>query len=535
MNKVFNINLGGYPFTIDIDAYEHLSGYLKTIHSHFKRSEGYEEITSDIETRIAELFQESLGNHSIVTIKMVRDAIIVMGTPEEFGAEPADNFSTSTSGAETKSRNRSHHYKTGKRLFRDTEDQVVGGVCSGIAAYFGISDPIWVRVFFILFSISGGFGIPAYIILWAILPEAKTSSDRLAMRGDDINVSNIAKIIEEEVEHITDRISEMSEGWDPTGKKKSTEAKAAFKENIKESFRFFGKGIKTGISIFSTIIKPIIFIVGFALIIAFATIWLAAIISFFVGFPLLGFMMPQSPILPGLLIFNAAVFIGAPILSLILLASRLVFRTRFSVRWKNGLIAFYILNAISLFGVSSYLASQFSMGAESNISSDRFSVAGDVLNINFTENPYEDSWLSLGPHGLLKLAGDQLVYENIHLSIEKADDTDFAIIQEAKSRGGNLNEAKLLSNNIRHQAMINNNQLDIPPYFLLNKGEKWRNQGVFITLKIPEGKSVKFNNLHRTRGYMVDYVDDQKGHHHLYWAKDGKEYKMEKDGLLGER
>jgi len=83
--------------------------------------------------------------------------------------------------------------------------------------------------------------------------------------------------------------------------------------------------------------------------------------------------------------------------------------------------------------------------------------------------------------------------------------------------------------------MINNNQLDIPPYFLLNKGEKWRNQGVFITLKIPEGKSVKFNNLHRTRGYMVDYVDDQKGHHHLYWAKDGKEYKMEKDGLLGER
>lgn len=227
MNKVFNINLGGYPFTIDIDAYEHLSGYLKTIHSHFKRSEGYEEITSDIETRIAELFQESLGNHSIVTIKMVRDAIIVMGTPEEFGAEPADNFSTSTSGAETKSRNRSHHYKTGKRLFRDTEDQVVGGVCSGIAAYFGISDPIWVRVFFILFSISGGFGIPAYIILWAILPEAKTSSDRLAMRGDDINVSNIAKIIEEEVEHITDRISEMSEGWDPTGKKKKYRSKSS--------------------------------------------------------------------------------------------------------------------------------------------------------------------------------------------------------------------------------------------------------------------------------------------------------------------
>ncbi|MEM1124990.1 MAG: PspC domain-containing protein, partial [Bacteroidota bacterium] len=324
MNKVFNINLGGYPFTIDDNAYQHLSSYLKTIHNHFKHSEGYEEITSDIETRIAELFQESLGNHSIVTLKMVKETIVIMGTPEEFGANPIDDrfeddsFRTSTKEQRSSSEKK---YKTGKRLFRDPEDQVIGGVCSGIAAYFGIADPLWVRLGFVLFTISGGVGFPAYIILWAILKEAKTSSDRLAMRGDDINISNMAKIIEKEVTNFGDKITEMTENWDGSGKKKSFTEKAEFKQSVREGISFFGKGIRMAIEFLSVAIKPIIFIVGFALIIAFVALWLASIISFFVGFPLLQFLFPNQTVLGGVLIFNLAVFIGAPILSLILLAS----------------------------------------------------------------------------------------------------------------------------------------------------------------------------------------------------------------------
>ena len=118
MNKVFNINLGGYAFTIDDNAYQHLSGYLKTIHHHFQDSEGYEEITSDIETRIAELFQESLGNHPIVTLKMVKEAITIMGTPEEFGADPMEDIKEDTTTRSSQTGNK-EQYKTGKRLMRD--------------------------------------------------------------------------------------------------------------------------------------------------------------------------------------------------------------------------------------------------------------------------------------------------------------------------------------------------------------------------------------------------------------------------------
>ncbi|RMG81657.1 MAG: PspC domain-containing protein [Bacteroidetes bacterium] len=201
MNKVFNINLGGYPFTIDEDAYEHLSNYLNTIHRHFEQSEGYEEITSDIETRMAELFQEILAGRTIVTLSDTKKAIGIMGTPEDFGAESVEEDTPKTFYSEKT------QFKPGKKLFRNPDNEIVGGVCSGIAAYLGIEDPLWVRIAFILMTISGGIGIPLYLVLWAIVPRAETASDRLAMRGEPINVSNIGKIIEEEMEHFSAKMS----------------------------------------------------------------------------------------------------------------------------------------------------------------------------------------------------------------------------------------------------------------------------------------------------------------------------------------
>lgn len=217
MNKVFNINLGGYPFTIDEDAYQHLRSYLDAIHRHFKQTEGYEEITHDIETRLAELFLEQLDNHPIVSIHVVNGAIETMGSPEEFGADPMEESTTAESKKSTSSKE-GFKIKHGKRLFRDSDEQVIGGVASGLAAYFGIPDPIWVRLLFVIIFFSGGIGIPLYLILWAIMPEAKTAGDRLAMRGEPINVSNISKIITEEFEHLSEKMTEFGE--ELAGKKK---------------------------------------------------------------------------------------------------------------------------------------------------------------------------------------------------------------------------------------------------------------------------------------------------------------------------
>lgn len=217
MNKTHNINVGGYPFTIDDDAFATLENYLAKIESHFRRSEGYEEIIDDIERRIAELLESRTKTKKIVSIEDINQVIGILGTPEDFGATSEfEEDMDQHSGSE-------REYKTGKKLYRDPDDKMIGGVCGGLAAYFGIQDPIWVRVAFALAVLGGGLGIPIYLLLWALVPLAETPRDFLAMRGEKINVKNIAKIVEEQVGHISDQLSELGQDWNSKRRKKKSE------------------------------------------------------------------------------------------------------------------------------------------------------------------------------------------------------------------------------------------------------------------------------------------------------------------------
>lgn len=220
MNKIFNINLGGYPFTIDDDAFRKLDKYLNTIKKHFSDSHGCEDIISDIEVRIAELFNQELKGAPIVSMREVDRVIEIMGRPEAFGADCDLDEHEPIANEHKKKSTRQHSHeswndaiKTGKRLFRDPDDQVIGGVCSGVAAYFGISDPVWVRLAFILAFIGGGFGVIIYLVMWAAVPKARTSGDKLAMKGERINVSNIAKKVEEELNSLSDSITELTKDF----------------------------------------------------------------------------------------------------------------------------------------------------------------------------------------------------------------------------------------------------------------------------------------------------------------------------------
>ncbi len=203
MNKIFNINLGGFPFTIDEDAYLNLNQYLKTIKSHFSDSEGCEEILEDIEIRLGELFNDQLKGRQIVTNNDLEAAISIMGKPEDFGAESIKDDHTHQKQSNTSDYKKS---KSKKRLFRDPDNKVIGGVCSGLAAYFGLEDPLWIRIGWVVLFVTGGMGLFLYLILWIAMPVAKTSADKLAMRGENVNISSIAKQVENELYDISDKI-----------------------------------------------------------------------------------------------------------------------------------------------------------------------------------------------------------------------------------------------------------------------------------------------------------------------------------------
>ncbi|HJW30045.1 MAG TPA: PspC domain-containing protein [Saprospiraceae bacterium] len=202
MNKTINANLGGYAFVIDEDAYETAHNYLTTLTRHFGASEGAAEIMSDIENRMAELVNRNKGTRTIVGKMDVVEAIAVLGTPEELKdidfSEPAPKASTKTSST--------FQLKTGKRLYRDPDDKIIGGVCSGLAAYFGIQDAVWIRIGFVLLALAGGASAIIYGVLWMIVPKARTVSERLEMMGEPTNVNNIAKMVKEEIEEISDKL-----------------------------------------------------------------------------------------------------------------------------------------------------------------------------------------------------------------------------------------------------------------------------------------------------------------------------------------
>jgi phage shock protein PspC (stress-responsive transcriptional regulator) len=204
MNKTININLGGYALVIDEDAFETAQHYLTTLSRHFGGSEGANEIMQDIESRMGELINRNKGSRTIVSKIDVVEAIAILGTPEELKdidfAEPIMNEKAKASEP--------FQLRTGKRLFRDPEDKMVGGVCSGLAAYFGIHDVVWVRIAFVVMTLLFGSSLVIYFVLWGIVPAARTISDRLEMMGEPTNVNNIARMVKEEFEEISDKLQD---------------------------------------------------------------------------------------------------------------------------------------------------------------------------------------------------------------------------------------------------------------------------------------------------------------------------------------
>jgi phage shock protein PspC (stress-responsive transcriptional regulator) len=185
MKITVSINLGGYSFNIDEDAYAELKRYLKNLEFHFAGEESAAEILSDIETRMAELFRTKLTTYKqVINIDDVKQVITVLGTPEDIsdaeGPTARDKFSS-----------RGYH-----RMYRDPDHRVIGGVCSGMAAYWDLE--IWlVRVIFLILLFMG-IGVLIYLILYIVLPEAKTTSEKIEMKGHPVNIHNITDSVKKE-------------------------------------------------------------------------------------------------------------------------------------------------------------------------------------------------------------------------------------------------------------------------------------------------------------------------------------------------
>ncbi len=197
MKKTVNINLGGYPFHVDEDAFDLLKEYIDKLNRVLSGDENKKEIVDDIESRISELFRQRLNQYKqVINLKDVDEVLATLGSPEDIGGEEDP-------GSEKK---RSNYGSTTRKLYRDPDARILGGVCSGLAIYGAI--PLWlVRVLFVAFTFLGGFALLLYIILWIVVPEAKTTSQRIEMEGRPVNIGNITDFVKQEFDTVKKKMN----------------------------------------------------------------------------------------------------------------------------------------------------------------------------------------------------------------------------------------------------------------------------------------------------------------------------------------
>ena len=305
MKKTYNINLGGIVFHIDEDAYELLDKYLSNLRIHFSKEEGAEEIVHDMELRISELFSERLNEKKqVVTLKDVEEIIAQMGKPEEFSDDTTQDTNEYIK-----------EEKTPKRLFRDPDNKVIGGVCSGIAAYFGWDVTI-LRILLIILAFpifwNGAFIIKGivlfYIIAWIIIPEANTATDKLSMKGMKVNVENIGKTVTDGFEKVNDYVK--------SDKPRSILHKIG--EAIVSVVGFWVKAVLVIAAICFTPVLFILLVVCFSLLMAAIGVIGSLPAFFYHAMPVVDWsVVTSSPVPTTLLAVSGILVIGIPIVGFI--------------------------------------------------------------------------------------------------------------------------------------------------------------------------------------------------------------------------
>lgn len=525
MKKTFTINISGTVFHIEEDAYDVLQKYLVNLKTHFGASDEGKEILTDIESRIAEIFIEQAGkDQKVVTIDMVNSAITIMGNPEDFNDEETEE----EVGTETENSAIIEEAKRRRRLYRDPEHRVIGGVCGGLGAYFNM-DPVVLRIIFVaLFFLTSGTALLAYIILWIAVPKAMNTTQRLEMRGQEATVKNIEKSIKEEVNDMKETFNKM----------KDSETYNKGKQNAAVAGSVAYSGLRV-------ILKVAVIVIGVLLIISGFLGLLGLISSMVIGHSFVqGWPMIWSPELevpgffnhfvePGTVTFGMiaiGILAGIPLLAMLFIGTKLVFRYKTNnaviglTMVGIWLVALVALIAISLGQVGNY-KNKSSFTETKTISCD----SCQTLYLNLGDDKYKDyakEDLEMDNMKVAVVDGEDVLLGRVKLDVERSGNNDFAILIKKSSRGKTREAAKETSEGIIYRFERKDSTLYFDPYFILEKDEKWRGQDVEITVKVPDGKAVYLNEN------MVEIINDIENVSNT-WDNDmvGKTWIMKPEGL----
>lgn len=331
MKKNFSVNIGYRLFNIDEDAYEMLQKYLDRVRQRLSADES-DEVIRDIEIRVAELLSERLGaSKEVIVVEDISFVISELGEPEQI-----EDFSDEESGQKEESRHE-------RRLYRDEDNRILGGVCAGLAEFFEV-DSLWVRIAFVVLFLIGGSGFLIYLILWLVVPAARTTADKLRMKGKKVNVNNLSDRIKSEFDHVRNSFRKNKPGRKhPRASSAAQAGKSVVESDIFRWIIYIG-AIAVGLFM---IIMAMTFLIGFTLaLFSDFTFWGQIHVSGATLSPMdLIFVMATSSILGWIGLISLVGVVAIPLISMIVVGLKLIFRFRFPMRWYNRI-------ATSVWGVS---------------------------------------------------------------------------------------------------------------------------------------------------------------------------------------
>ena len=449
MKKNFSVNISGVLFNIDEDAFEALNRYFAGLKQHFNETEGKEEIIADIESRVAEMFQvkTAMGNN-IVSLSDVEEMVKALGQPWEIGGEESHEPVY-------------QEKKRPKRLYRDGEKRVIGGVSSGMAAYFN-TDPVWFRLGFIasFFFI----GPLLYFIFWIAIPKAKSRAEKLEMRGESVTIDSISK----------------NRDWDSSP---SNDRSELFKNFLGIIFKiiilFFGgifvlTGIGLIISMIVMMFVPIPGMMQSGISAISITPW-----------ELKDFLFASEA---NFYLLNTGIFISIliPVIWVIFLGLRLIFNIKFMNKmlimsslgiWIAGIVM------ISIAGFRT--AGDFSCKSATTETISWY-CPSDTLSINLLQ---PSSLPDIGENhrkANIKVDNNTLMLAFApYLEIKKHDKDSVEMVIIKSARGSNLDKAFSRAGSTAYSWVLHDSLLLLNPEYLIKREDGWRNQNVHIKLYVP--------------------------------------------------
>ncbi len=481
MKKTLTINLSGSVFHIDDDAYEKLNAYLAKINRHFGNDADAKEIVEDIEARIAEIFAEKIKDGGeVINIEHVEEVIVIMGTPEAISNEEEGN---------EKAFEKKTFRVKGKRLFRDPEDRVLGGVCSGLGAYFSV-DPVLIRILFVLvFFFPIGSSVLIYLILWIVVPKASSTAQRLEMKGEEVNIDNISKSIKEEMQDVKENFRNY----------RSNPAYAQGRSGIHE----VGNALVAILKVIGTILLVIIgipfVVIGLvALIVLFSLLFAShqvlSMTPFEGGLDHLNLFFSQGSTISWIWI-GMVLVISIPLLMLVYAGIKMIFRFKSPNHIFGSVLAgLFVVGIVILLINGSRTLGEFSKtGTVTN--HEIIKSHSDTLYLTAKQLPgYKDLETIIDPDfnfehfKIGSLNGKEVLIGSPELRILKSNENECDLSVNKTSRGFNLAKAKENADDIAYQYQVKDSLINFQPAFMLPG--TWRNQRVNLRIHVPVGKTI---------------------------------------------